>query len=245
MRNIFLIFLSFFIGCSSSVPDASLPLADHLKIGMDFLDQGKFVKAQDEFKFILSRGTGTDYGDDAQFFLAEAYFLNDQYILSIKEYENLTRKMAFSPFFEKARFRICEAYRIESPNYYNDQAYTKKALERYREFLDDFPDSKHSKTVSESMRVLRNKLAKKLYETGILYMKMDEFEPARMSFNQVLELYYDTDIIETVHYQIIQSYLKQGNNKKARNHWIDKGKESITKEKLVIELIEVFSQNKS
>ena len=238
MIYIHITFLLFFIGCSSSLPDESLPLADHLKIGMDFLDQGKFVKAQDEFKFILSRGTGTDYG-------AEAYFLNEQYMLSIQEYENLTRKMAFSPFFEKARFRICEAYRIESPNYYNDQSYTEKALERYREFLDDFPESEHSKTVSESMSVLRNKLAKKLYETGILYMKMDEFEPARMSFNQVLDLYYDTDIIENVHYQVIQSYLKQGNNKKARNHWIDKGKESITKEKLVIELIEVFSQNKS
>ena len=95
------------------------------------------------------------------------------------------------------------------------------------------------------MRVLRNKLAKKLYETGILYIKMDEFEPARMSFNQVLDLYYDADIIESVHYQIIQSYLKQGNNKKARSHWINKGKEYITKEKLVLELNEVFLQKES
>ena len=242
MKYIIITFFLFFIGCSSSLPDESLPLADHLKIGMDFLDQGKFVKAQDEFKFILSRGTGTDYGDDAQFFLAEAYFLNEQYMLSIQEYENLTRKMAFSPFFEKARFRICEAYRIESPNYYNDQSYTEKALERYREFLDDFPESEHSKTVSESMSVLRNKLAKKLYETGILYMKMDEFEPARMSFNQVLDLYYDTDIIEIVHYEVIKSYLKQGNDKKARSHWINKGRDFIKQEKLVLELTEVFSQ---
>ena len=104
MRNMYLILLLFFIGCASSLPDESLPLADHLKIGMDYLDEKKFVKAQDEFKFILSRGTGTDYGDDAQFFLAEAYFLNEQYMLSIQEYENLTRKMAFSPFFEKHVF---------------------------------------------------------------------------------------------------------------------------------------------
>ena len=76
-------------------------------------------------------------------------------------------------------------------------------------------------------------------------MKMDEFEPARKSINQVLDLYYDADIIENVHYQVIQSYLKQGNNKKARIHWNDKGKESITKEKLVLELNEVFSQNES
>ena len=80
------------VGCSSSLPDESIHLADHLKIGMDLLDQEKFVKAQDEFKFILSRGTGTDYGDDAQFFLAESYFLNQEYMLSIQEYENLTRK---------------------------------------------------------------------------------------------------------------------------------------------------------
>ena len=242
MKYVYIAFSLFFVGCSSSVPDERLPLADHLKIGMDLLDQGKFVKAQDEFKFILSRGTGTDYGDDAQFFLAEAYFFNEQYILSIQEYENLTRKMAFSPFFEKARFRICEAYKIESPNYYNDQSYTEKALERYREFLDDFPESEQSKIVSESMSVLRNKLAKKLYETGILYAKMDEYEPARMSFNQVLDQYYDTDIIESVHYEVIKSYLKQGDKKKAKSYWVNKGRDFIKEEKLVHELTEVFSK---
>ena len=244
MKNIYFIFLLFLIGCSSSLPDSSVPLADHLKTGMDFLDQKKYVKAQEEFKFILSRGTGTDYGDDAQFFLAESYFLNEQYLLSIQEYENLTRKMSYSPFFEKARFRICEAYRIESPNYYNDQSYTEKALERYREFLDDFPTSKHSLTVTESMSVLRNKLAKKLYETGVLYMKLDEFEPARMSFNQALEQYYDTEIIENVHYEVIQSYLKEGKINKAEKYWLTKGKEYIVQETLINDLTSRFSQNK-
>ena len=229
------------IGCSSSLPDESIPLADHLKIGMDLLDQEKFVKAQDEFKFILSRGTGTDYGDDAQFFLAESYFLNQEYILSIQEYENLTRKMAFSPYFEKSRFRICEAYRIESPNYYNDQSYTEKALERYREFLDDFPESEHSQIVTESMDVLRNKLAKKIFETGVLYMKMDEFEPARMSFSAVIDQYYDTDIMEQVHFEVIKSYFNEGNIQKAEKHWVDKGQSYISNEELINEITELFS----
>ena len=73
-------------------------------------------------------------------------------------------------------------------------------------------------------------------------MKMDEFEPARMSFNQVLDLYYDTDVIENVHYEIIKSYLKQGNNKKARSYWVNKGKNFIRQDKLVLELTEVFSR---
>ena len=83
MKRIYLLFIIIY-GCSSTLPDESLSLAEHLQIGMDYLDEEKYVKAQDEFKFVLSRGTGTDYGDDAQFFLAESYFLNDQFILAIK-----------------------------------------------------------------------------------------------------------------------------------------------------------------
>ena len=231
-----------FLGCSSTLPDESLSLAEHLKIGMDYLDEEKYIKAQDEFKFVLSRGTGTDYGDDAQFFLAESYFLNDQFMLSIKEYENLTRKMAFSPFFEKSRFRICEAYRIESPDYYNDQSYTEKALERYQEFLDDFPESGHGQNVTESMSILRNKLAKKLYETGILYLKMDEFEPARMSFNSVLDQYYDTDIVEEVHVGVIKTYIKSNKIKQAKEYWLDKGQEDIVSEELINEIEHLFAE---
>ena len=239
-RVYFLLFI--FFGCSSTLPDESLSLAEHLKIGMDYLDEEKYVKAQDEFKFVLSRGTGTDYGDDAQFFLAESYFLNNQFILSIKEYENLTRKMAFSPFFEKSRFRICEAYRIESPDYYNDQSYTEKALERYQEFLDDFPESEHGQNVTESMSILRNKLAKKLYETGVLYLKMDEFEPARMSINSVLDQYYDTDIVEEVHVGVIKSYIKNNKIKQAKEYWLNKGQEDIVSEELINEVEHLFTE---
>ena len=208
-----------FFGCSSTLPDDNLSLAEHLKIGMDHLDNEEFVKAQDAFKYVLSRGAGTDYGDDAQFFLGESYFLDNQYLLAITEYENLTRKMAYSPFFEKSRFRICESYSYESPDYFNDQTFTEKALERYQDFLDDFPNSEYVFSINKSMTDLRYKLAKKLFETGILYMKMDEYEPARMSFNQILDKYYDTDIIVDVHIKIIDSYIKDNKTGDALAHW--------------------------
>ena len=241
MYRVYFLLLIFF-GCSSTLPDESISLAEHLTIGMDYLEEEKYVKAQDEFKFVLSIGTGTDYGDDAQFFLAESYFLNDQFMLSIKEYENLTRKMAFSPFFEKSRFRICEAYRIESPDYYNDQSYTEKALERYQEFLDDFPESEYGQNVTESMSILRNKLAKKLYETGVLYLKIDEFEPARMSFNSVLDQYYDTDIVEQVYVGMIKSYIKSNKIKQAKEYWLNKGQEEIVSEELINEIEHLFAE---
>jgi len=45
-----------------------------------------------------------------------------------------------------------------------------------------------------SIESLREKLGKKVYESGILYMKMDEYESAEMSFQRTIDLYYDTEI---------------------------------------------------
>ena len=151
--------------------------------------------------------------------------------------------MAFSPFFEKSRFRTCEAYRFESPDYFKDQTYTEKALERYQEFLDDFPTSEYSQTVTASMSDLRNKLAMKLYETGILYLKMDEFEPARMSFNRVLDQYYDTDIVEKVHFGVIQSFVKDNKLEQAKEYWLDKGSKDIVNEALISEIDQLFAKS--
>jgi len=164
-------------------------------MGLDNLDKEKYLQAQLDFKHIVIRGTGSDLGDDAQYYLGEAYFRNEEYLEAIAEYEKLTRRMGFSPFVEDARFKICEAYRIESPKYFHDQEYTEKALERYQEFLDDYPNSKYVNDVLTSIEILREKMGLKLYETGILYMKMEEYESAKMTFERVVDHYYDTAVV--------------------------------------------------
>ena len=162
--------------CAGTKAGEEHTIEERFEQGMKFLEKEKYLRAQDEFTSVLIRGSGTELGDDAQYYLGEAYFLNKEYILAISEYEKLTRKMAFSPFVEEARFKICEAYRIESPDYYHDQTYTEKALERYQEFLDDFPGFPYKNEVLSSIRILRNKVGEKEFETGILYMKMDNID---------------------------------------------------------------------
>ena len=229
-----LVGMFFIIRCAGTTPNEELSLSERLELGMDYLDEEKYLQAQDEFSIVLMRATGTELGDDAQFFLGESYFLNKEYILAIAEYEKLTRNMGFSPFVEKARFRICEAYRLDSPKYYHDQIYTTKALEKYQEFVDDFPNSENNGTALGSMELLRDKLSKKLYETGILYLKMDEYEPARLSLQRVLDEYYDTDIVEMAHVGIIRSYCLEIDVEKARSYWTNFGGQ-IESEELINE----------
>ena len=176
--------------------------------GLENLEKEKYLQAQIDFRYVLIRGTGTDLGDDAQYYLGEAFFRNEEYLLAVSEYEKLTRRMGFSPFVEDARFKICEAYRIESPKYYHDQEYTEKALERYQEFIDDFPNSQFTDDIISSINILREKLAEKLFESGILYMKMEEYESAKIYFQLVIDSYYDTPIIFLAQKEMVKALAK-------------------------------------
>ena len=189
------LFLLTILSCAGSKSNKEITLKETFNSGIEHLEKGKYLQAQSDFKNVLMRGTGSDLGDDAQYYLGESYYRNEEYLLAVAEYEKLTRRMSFSPFVEDARFKICEAYRIESPKYYHDQEYSEKSLDRYQEFLDDFPNSKFNEDVLASIKILRAKLGKKFFETGVLYIKMEEYESAKISFQTVLDSYYDTDII--------------------------------------------------
>ena len=105
----------------------------------------------------------------------------------------------------------------------------------FQEFVDDFPNSENNETALGAMVLLRDKLAKKLYETGILYLKMDEYEPARLSFQRVLDQYYDTNIVEQVYVGILKSYCLEIDIVKARDYWSDHSGQ-IESEELIAEV---------
>ena len=233
-KYILLLLITVFIRCAGVSNDGELSLKDKFMNGLDNLDKEKYLQAQTDFKYIVIRGTGTELGDDAQYYLGEAFFRNEEYLLAIAEYEKLTRRMGFSPFVEDARFKICEAYRIESPKYYHDQEYTEKALERYQEFLDDYPNSKFIDDVLLSIGILREKLGKKVYETGILYMKMEEYESAKISFQTVIDEYYDTGIIYFAQQGMIKAL--------AKNNEINDAKSLLYKYKTELEEQNLFDE---
>ena len=132
--------------------------------------------------------------------------------------------MPFSPYVESARYRICQSYVTISPKYFRDQTYSEKALEKLQEFIDDYPNSKHTVAAQDDIKILRNKLSLKYFESGVLYMKMEEYKAALLAFKLVTDQYYDTDYIDQTHLKIIEIYIHRGEFEEARNHFESKRK---------------------
>ena len=139
MRLIAIIFCSsiIFNGCAGKKSIRDIDYEAELEKGKLALSKKKYVRAQDHFNTVVIGASHTELGDDALFYLGEAYYYTGDKLLAIAEYDKLIRRMSFSPFVEKARYRICESYISLSPKYYRDQTYSEKAIEKLQEFIDD------------------------------------------------------------------------------------------------------------
>jgi outer membrane protein assembly factor BamD len=127
--------------------------------------------------------------------------------------------MPFTPFLQKARYRVCESYVEEAMPYYLDQTYSEKALEKIQEFLDDYPNTKHKEEATNLIESLRNKLANKLFETGTLYIKLEEYSSAIFAFEEIVEKYFDTAYIGPAHVAIIQCHALKKDKPKASEYF--------------------------
>ena len=211
--------LGIIVSCAGKKPVEKLSFEERYKRGHEFLENKKYYNAQQEFQIIVLSGSHTEWGDDAQFYLAESYFKNKEYILAISEYERLTRKMKYSPYVEKCRWRICEAYVAESPKYYHDQSNTHKALQKLQEFIEEYPDSEFRVEANNTIKMLRNKLAEKMLATALLYIKLHAYDSAIVAFEDLLGQYYDTDLAEKAHVGIIRSYSLMKKVEEAKNYY--------------------------
>ncbi|MFL3052210.1 MAG: outer membrane protein assembly factor BamD [Candidatus Neomarinimicrobiota bacterium] len=221
MRYSLFILILILISCSGTSTRRDLDYSEEFENGKIALGKKKYIKAQDHFNTVVIGASHTELGDDAQFYLGESFFYSKEYLMAISEYDRLLRKMPFSPFIEKARYRICEAYLTLSPKYFNDQTYSEKALEKLQEFIDDYPNSDEREKAEADIKKLRDKLSQKAFESGVLYMKMEEYKAALLAFKQVVELYYDTDFIELAHLKTIACYIETNDFETASDYYKD------------------------
>jgi len=180
-------------GCSGQKTELSATdIQQTFERGMTYFEKKNWLKAEEVFTFIIYNDPAGEWADDAQFYLAESHFKRDEFLLAINEYDRLLSRMPNSELVEEATWRKAEAYVELSPDYRLEPAMTEKALRVLFEFLDYYPESVHREPAEVHIRELRDKLARKYFESAELYSVMGEYESAVVYYESVLEEYPDT-----------------------------------------------------
>ena len=116
---------------------------------------------------------------------------------------------------EKAQFMKSKCEFELTLDYNNDQDQTFLAISSIQEFLDNFPYSIYKDDAFKMIEDLREKLAKKYFENGRLYLKIKKFESAMYYFDIVISDYYDTKYSDEAKIAYIFTYIVMKDYNKA------------------------------
>jgi len=204
--HVVIAFLAFAAGsCGSSDVAQNLTAEDRFEAGKKKFDDEDYLEAIQDFQAVTTQYPGSAVADDAQYYLGEARFRRGEYLLAAHEYEMLKKTMQASPFLAISSYKIGLCYYHLSPKSPLDQEHTKRAIEEFQSFIEYFPTHELVQDAEAKIRELNNKLAKKDYDTAILYMKMESYKSATFYFDSVLEKFHDSEYAEAAHLGKIQA----------------------------------------
>lgn len=214
MRKTLILFVLVILwGCSGKVDTTLFSPDEHFQYALSLYEEGEYQASIKELQSILLQYPGSPVNDDAQFYLSKAYFDREQYLLSVYEFAKLLRDIPTSPFVSESQFLLAEAYYRLSPPFALDQSYTNKAIEEFQAFIDFFPTDEKVEDAENKIRELNTKLAKKEFNSGVIYEKMEYYNAASRYYGIVVDKYHDTEYAPMALYKKINIAVDK--NKKA------------------------------
>lgn len=217
LKKLFAFILSVLIisSCSGSLDTTNLTAEERLAYSMKLYENEDYEDAAKEFEALLLQFPGSAISDDAQFYLGMTRYKRGEYIIGAYEFSKLIKGMPTSEFVPQAQFMLAECYYQLSPDFSLDQKYTKKAIEEYQVFIDFFPLDSKVAEAEKKINELNDKLARKEYSTAVIYEKLEYTKAALMYYDNVMEMYHDTQYAPLAHYNKINLLLSKNRNQEA------------------------------
>jgi len=189
------LFLAVFVFASCKNSDL-IQRGDSLEVAFDkamaFYEKEDYTEASEAFETVVQIARGTEYGQDAQFYLAESYYNDGRYLLAASEYERFISLFPRVERRQEAQFKEAYCYYKLSPRYKLDQEYTRTAIEKFQLYNSRFANSEKAEEAGQYISEMRSKLAKKLYYSADLYLRTDRYEAAAIYYDLTIDKYPET-----------------------------------------------------
>jgi outer membrane protein assembly factor BamD len=201
-------------GCGGTVREQQGGVADYER-GKAAFDRGDWYDAILDLKAYVEQFPGTDRTDDALFYLGEAYFRNKDFVLASGQFDRLIRDFPQSPHQPDALFLLARCDDLESRPAPLDQTETLRAIDRYRQFLEVYPEHARAEEARARVKALRDRLAEKRFKNGRIYVKLRQQAAAVYYLRGVLADYPDSRWAGDAALLLAEVFLKQGKREEA------------------------------
>jgi outer membrane protein assembly factor BamD len=175
-------------GCGGTIKEQPGGVADYER-GKREYDASNWLDASLDLKAFVEAYPGTERTDDALYYLGDAYFHMKDYALASGQFDRLLRDFPASPHQADATFMLARCDDLQSNSAMLDQTETERAITRYHQFLEAYPEHPKAPEAATRVAALRDKLAEKRFKNGRVYTKIRQPDAAERYFRDVLATY--------------------------------------------------------
>jgi outer membrane protein assembly factor BamD len=173
---------------------------------VEFYEKGDYYRALQLFDGLIPVFRGTNKAEKLYFYYAYCYYNEHDNVMASYYFGRFAQSFPNSASVEEAIFMAAYCKYLDSPRFSLDQTITKEAINELQIFINRYPYSERAKQATLLLDELRYKLQLKDYNIANMYYKMEDFQAAIVSYENMLKAYPDTDFKEEILYRIIKSY---------------------------------------
>jgi len=200
-----------FWGCGGPPDLGVMPARDLFDRGMDQFQREKYLQSIETFQTLVFNYPGESVVDTAQFYLASSYFGEKSYILAAVEFNRLLVNYPSSLFAPRAQLMRAVCYFEGTPKHYGlDQSDLQLAIVQFEDFIIDYPESDAIDDARKYLSIAQNRLARKCYESGVVYVRLRDYRGSRTYFQKVIDEYTETEYAANATFYIADGYFKSG-----------------------------------
>jgi outer membrane protein assembly factor BamD len=201
-----------FQGCATPLVNKS---ADALyKEGEQFYKNERYEDAIASWKKVKETFQSPELTTKAELSIADAYFLNKDYIEASAGYEDFRKLHPKHPQAGFALYRQGMSHFNQIHSIDTDQTPVKNALTTFESYLKLYPDEPQLAEVKEKQRECRDKQIQYELYVGRFYLRTDAYKAAIARFEESLKMFSDTTRRDEVLFYLGKAYMEDGQKEK-------------------------------
>lgn len=159
-------------------------------------DAGKYNDAIRLIEQIAPAYRGKPQAEKLFYMFSQSYYKTKQYYLAAYQFESFVSGYPKSEKIEESAYLGAKCFSMLSPVYSLDQVDTYKAIDKLQAFIDSYPNSTYLPEANKSLKVLNEKIEKKVYENAKQYNTIMEYKAAMVALDNFVADYPGTPLKE-------------------------------------------------
>ena len=179
-------------------------------------ESGNYLRAIELLVTFEREHPGSQYIDDALYYLGRAHQGNHEQLLARQSFERLLRAYPRSSYAEMTLFEIARSWYMSMRGPALDPEPTESAHAAFLSYLRRYPEGQFRAEAQEAVGEILDRLAEKDYLNGHTYLRLRRPAAARRYFRKSLDTHAEAQIAARAREGIARSYEKDRNWSEAR-----------------------------